>query len=84
MNTTNFLIVYLAIAAFMTAHIYYHGVLLRPRVNVFTLSDRAMLALSSAGIGLLWVLFMAGLVVSGVRQISRHLPRQRVARYSSK
>jgi hypothetical protein len=58
MNTISLLIIYAFIAAVVTAHVFYYGVLTQPRINLFSISDQGILAITSLAVGAIWLLFV--------------------------
>jgi len=62
---------YAAVAAFLTAYTFYHGVVLAPRVPIFTFTDQALLTLFTIAVGILWPLFVPALAVVATRHLGR-------------
>ncbi|MEX2569982.1 MAG: hypothetical protein WD737_01655 [Gemmatimonadota bacterium] len=73
MTTTLVLVLYTITASFISAYVFYFGVVMRPRVRLFTTAEYALLSLTAVGVGLFWVLFVPGLLTLGARHAARHV-----------
>ena len=68
--TTLILAVYGTVAAFVAWYAFYHGVLHQPRESSFTVFDQLLLSASALLAGVMWILFVPGLLAQGVRRIA--------------
>jgi hypothetical protein len=73
MQITVVLFLYAAVAAFLTAYTFYHGVVATPRVQFFTFTDHVLLTLATVAVGTVWPLFFPGLAVVVARHLCRAL-----------
>jgi hypothetical protein len=77
MGTKIVILAYLGVAAFVIVSAYYQGVVLHRREPLFTSSDRFTLAAVSVAAGILWPLFVPGLMAVMFRIARRALARTR-------
>jgi membrane protease YdiL (CAAX protease family) len=68
--TTLILAVYGTAAAFTAWYTFYYGVLHQPRESSFTVLDQLLLSASALLIGVIWILFLPGLLAQDVRRVA--------------
>lgn len=63
MDAYLFGVIYLAFALLVGLYVYFRGVVARPVPPIFSFEDRAIVALASAVVGLIWILFAPVMIV---------------------